>query len=201
MLQHSRSIWQDGNGKLYLVVFGIRGDGTYRPDVNIASDRVEEGIYQPDSVYVHAPEHEVVETESMRLIDKNTGLEVLKEVCVVDKLFLMPYKEKAHPYTDINEIKAKKSPSELSDWEEARKYYFEAGGVESMLGPREEADWYWRRAAKLAKRDVDRAERRIEEVLEQLESQTKAYNRTKCCVASHDGDVDEEGNVWWKWNE
>jgi len=60
---------------------------------------------------------------------------VLKEVCVVDKLFLMPYKEKAHPYTDINEIKAKKSPSELSDWEEAHKYYFDAGGVESMLGP------------------------------------------------------------------
>jgi len=45
--QHGRSIWQD---KLYLVVFGIRGDGTYRPDVNIASDRVEEGIDQPTSV-------------------------------------------------------------------------------------------------------------------------------------------------------
>ena len=45
--------------------------------------------------------------------------------------------------------------SEL-DLVEAKKYYFEAGGLESDLGPRKDPIWYWRRASKMWKDKYDK---------------------------------------------
>jgi hypothetical protein len=208
--QHGRAIWKDVKSQYYLVVFGIRSD-EYHPDVNIATGKVDEGMDQPELVDVLPPEGG--EKKSMVLVDGSRGFEEVKEVLVFDKLFVSPYtgppvqpdflKEpvKNHPYTDINEIKASKSSSELYEWEKARKYYFEMGGMESMLGPREDSEWYWRRAAKAGRDKVRSLEKQLESLKEEMKAQTKAYNRTKCCVASHHGEIDEEGNVWWQYQE
>jgi hypothetical protein len=37
-----------------------------------------------------------------------------------------------------------------SELEQARSIYFSLGGLESDLGPRDDPNWYWRRAAKMA---------------------------------------------------
>jgi hypothetical protein len=37
-----------------------------------------------------------------------------------------------------------------TDLEQARALYFSLGGLESDLGPRDDPNWYWRRAAKMA---------------------------------------------------
>lgn len=62
---------------------------------------------------------------------------------------LMPYEPGKDPWLD-----------------DAREHYFAAGGLESDLGPRDEPEWYWRRAAKLW-RDKARELQRIKEINEQ----------------------------------
>ncbi|MHC4864606.1 MAG: hypothetical protein ACYTEX_11005 [Planctomycetota bacterium] len=48
----------------------------------------------------------------------------------------------------------------MSDLENARECYFAAGGQESDIGPRDNPEWYWRRAAK-AWRDKAEIARRV----------------------------------------
>lgn len=200
--QHGRSIWRDENHNLYLAVFGIREpNGNYHPDVDIASGKVNEGFDQPEEIDIQWPVPEVTpaQSKSMVLVDNQYGFEEVKEVLVFDKMFVSPaQEEKKHSYTDIDEIKASKSQSELENWESAREYYFALGGMESMVGPREDAEWYWRRAAKLGKDKAESLQFKIDKVVEEYDRLNQAYNTTKCCVAAHHGDIDEDGNVWWK---
>lgn len=53
----------------------------------------------------------------------------------------------------------------MMDWEleQARECYFAAGGVESDIGPRDNAKWYWRRAAKHWR---DKRETKVERLLD-----------------------------------
>jgi len=206
--QHGRSIWRDENHNLYLVVFGIREPtGSYHPDVDIASGKVHEGYDQPEEIDIQWPVPEVTpaESKSMVLVDNEYGFEEVKKVLVFDKMFVVPISdspagaaEKKHPYTNIDEIKAEKSQSELDNWERAREYYFALGGMESMIGPREDAEWYWRRAAKLGKDKAESLQFKMDRLEDELDRLNQAYNTTKCCVAAHHGDIDEDGNVWWK---
>lgn len=38
-------------------------------------------------------------------------------------------------------------PKRNRNWRKARKSFFDAGGVESNLGPQDKASYYWERAA------------------------------------------------------
>jgi hypothetical protein len=202
-LQHDRAIWRGDNDDLYLAVFGIsEPNDEDHPNVSFVTGKVYEGVNQPDEIEIQWPVPQVTpaKTKSIVLVDLESGFEEVRDVFVFDKMFITPAanRETTHPYTDINEVKAKKPPSELSDWEEARTCYFAAGGVESMLEDDADPEWYWRRAAKLGQFNVAKAERELEELRYQFDQQARAYNRTKCCVAAHHGDIDEDGNVWWK---
>jgi hypothetical protein len=50
--------------------------------------------------------------------------------------------------------------SDYGKMDQARECYFAAGGLESDIGPRDNATWYWRRAAKLWRSKSERAEGR-----------------------------------------
>ena len=44
---------------------------------------------------------------------------------------------------------------------QARECLFEAGGVESDIGPRDDTNWYWRRAAKMWRDKYESLEREM----------------------------------------
>ena len=48
-----------------------------------------------------------------------------------------------------------------SDLAAARKAYFDLGGIESDIGPRDDAGWYWRRAFKLARNKLEVVEAKL----------------------------------------
>lgn len=68
----------------------------------------------------------------------------------------------------------------MSDLREAREFYFAAGGVESDLGPRSDAEWYWRRAAKAWREKAESATRSAQAMaaeVDRLHSVEEAWRR------------------------
>ena len=66
-----------------------------------------------------------------------------------DDLMRDPYVQK------VAAAQRRASVEHQQELKDARECLFAAGGLESDLGPRDDAKWYWRRAAKLWR---DRAE-------------------------------------------
>lgn len=51
--------------------------------------------------------------------------------------------------------------SRKRELERAREAYFEMGGIESDIGPRDDPSWYWRRAFKIARTRMESAESKL----------------------------------------
>jgi hypothetical protein len=63
-----------------------------------------------------------------------------------------------------------------TELEQARSIYFSLGGLESDLGPRDDPNWYWRRAAKMARDERIGATRTLVEFLNKHQVQpTKVH--------------------------
>jgi hypothetical protein len=54
--------------------------------------------------------------------------------------------------------------------DDAREHLFSAGGQESDTGPRDEAEWYWRRAAKLWRDRAEKAEAAVKSIKKALQN-------------------------------
>ena len=70
--------------------------------------------------------------------------------------------------------------------DKARECYFAAGGQESDIGPRDDPEWYWRRAAVLWRDEVNRLRGMIADFVLASQSNARAWKNQEHIAALFD---------------